>query len=154
MKFSPLLLVAAFSPLAGCTYFSPDKQAEAAVSEFVSTGMNNRADYRAGRFDSQPFTRQDSLNYAAKVAALIAQQKPATFTDRSGRVLPPRYEQPAPPAATPTRKLDPKAQLGTFIRHTYSEQTRTGNVSRDSGEFVVYTNREVVPVIRGLVGKK
>jgi hypothetical protein len=109
---------------------SPEKRAESAVSEYVSNRLGDPADYRAGKFDTKPYTRQDSVAYLTSVGQLSA-------------------DSAAPkPTAAPAVAAG-QVRVGTFVRHDYREQTKTGIVSRDSGEFVVYPNGEVVQLIPG-----
>ncbi|UOQ55416.1 hypothetical protein [Hymenobacter cellulosivorans] len=126
MKTSSFFLFAA-TFLAACNS-SPEKQAEAVVSEYVSNRLDSPADYRAEKFDTKPYTRQDSAAYAASVARLNA----------SGST-------PAP-AAVP-QVANGTAQIGTFVRHSYREQTKDGDVRRDSGEFVVSPKGDVIELI-------
>ncbi|PJJ59238.1 hypothetical protein [Hymenobacter chitinivorans] len=119
-------LLPAVTLLAGCNN-SPEKRAESAVSEYVGNRMGDPASYRAGTFDTKPYTRQDSATYAAQVAQLNA-------------------DSAATPATAP-KLANGTAQIGTFVRHDYREQTKVGDVSRDSGEFVVYPNGDVVQLI-------
>ncbi|TGE29589.1 lipoprotein [Hymenobacter metallicola] len=113
--------------LTGCNN-SPEKRAEAVVSEYVSNRLDDPANYRADKFDTKPYTRQDSAAYAARVAQL----------NGSG---------PAAPAAPPV--ANGAAQIGTFVRHSYREQTKDGDVRRDSGEFVVSPKGDVIELIPG-----
>ncbi|MCB2377770.1 hypothetical protein LGH70_09270 [Hymenobacter sp. BT635] len=109
---------------------SPEKRAELAVGEYVSNRLGDPASYRAGEFDTKPFTRQDSAAYAVRAARLGADSSTATPAV-SGKVA--RGE----------------VRIGTFVRHSYREQTKAGDVSRDSGEFVVYPSGDVVQLIPG-----
>ncbi|UOQ74672.1 hypothetical protein [Hymenobacter cellulosilyticus] len=119
-------LFSALSLLVGCNN-SPEKRAESAVSEYVSNRMGDPASYRAGKFDTKPYTRQDSVAYLTSLAQLNA-------------------DSAAQPAAPP-KVANGAAQIGTFVRHDYREQTKGGDVSRDSGEFVVYPSGDVVQLI-------
>lgn len=120
MKFSALSLLLL---LALCTGCQPglEKQARSAVSEYVSNRLDESRDYRAGRFTLRPYTRKDSAAYAATLFS-VADSSSVT---------------------RPVKQPD-SVRIGTFVSHAYREQTKTGRVTRDSGEFVVYPNREVV----------
>ena len=120
------LLLSTACLLAGCNN-SPEKRAEAAVAEYVSNRMGDPASYRADAFDMKPYTRQDSAAYLTSLAQLNA-------------------DSTAQPTA-PAQVADGAAQIGTFVRHSYREQTKAGDVSRDSGEFVVYPSGDVVQLI-------
>ncbi|TGE25398.1 hypothetical protein E5K00_09475 [Hymenobacter aquaticus] len=127
MKHGFLLLLAP-ALLAGCNN-SPEKRAESAVAEYVGNRMGDPASYRAGKFDTRPYTRQDSVAYVASLARLNA-------------------DSATKPTVSP-KVANGAARIGTFVRHDYREQTKAGDVSRDSGEFVVYPNGDVVQLIPG-----
>ncbi|WP_345074606.1 hypothetical protein [Hymenobacter fastidiosus] len=101
-----------------------EKQAKSAVSEYAGARMDEPRDYRAGRFVLRPYTRRDSAAYAATLFQVA---------DSSSLIRP--VKQPD------------SVRIGTFVHHAFQEQTKTGRITRDSGEFVVYANREVVQLV-------
>ena len=118
--FSFLLL------LAFCSGCQPglEKQAKSAVSEYASNRLDEPRDYRAGRFVLRPYTRRDSVAYAATLIRA---------TDSSS-------------VTRPVTQPD-SVRIGTFVHHAFTEQTKTGRVTADSGDFVVFPNREVVELV-------
>lgn len=129
MKTISFCLLAAVFLTASCNN-SPEKRAEAVVSEYVSNRLDNPGDYRSDKFDTKPYTRQDSAVYAARVAQ---------FNASSG----------ASAATAPAAVANGTARIGTFVRHSYREQTKDGDVRRDSGEFIVSPAGDVVELIPG-----
>ncbi|RYU82108.1 hypothetical protein [Hymenobacter persicinus] len=121
MKFSALFVLTLLC--AGCQP-GLEKQAKSAVSEFVSFRLDEPRDYRAGRFVLRPYTRRDSVAYAA---TLIGAADSSSVT-------------------RPVKQPD-SVRVGTFVHHAFEESTKTGRVTRDSGDFVVYPNREVVQLV-------
>jgi hypothetical protein len=101
-----------------------EKQAKSAVSEYVSNRLDEPRDYRAGRFVLRPYTRRDSVAYAATLFRVA---------DSSS-------------VKTPVKQPD-SVRIGTFVHHAFTEQTKTGRVTADSGEFVVFPNREVTELV-------
>ncbi len=116
MKYFPLL--AAVLLFTGCAK-SPEKKAELAVQEFLRTRVSDPKHYFPGKFRLQPYTRRDSLLYLAQLARINAVAAP-----------------PAPGAAD-------TARIGILVYHDYRDQTSTGIMVRDSGEYVVRPNGEV-----------
>jgi hypothetical protein len=119
----PALYLLLLALCAGCQP-GLEKQAKSAVSEYVSNRLDEPRDYRAGRFVLRPYTRKDSVAYAATLIGTA---------DSSSRLR--AVKQPD------------SVRIGTFVHHAFTEQTKTGRVSPDSGEFVVYPNREVVQLV-------
>ncbi|GAA3956026.1 hypothetical protein [Hymenobacter algoricola] len=123
MKFFALSSLLLLTLCAGCQP-GLEKQAKAAVSEYASARMDEARDYRAGRFVLRPYTRRDSAAYAATLIGTA---------DSSSLIRP--VKQPD------------SVRIGTFVHHAFQEQTKTGRISPDSGDFVVYPNREVVQLV-------
>ncbi|SHJ76749.1 hypothetical protein SAMN02745146_0119 [Hymenobacter daecheongensis DSM 21074] len=123
MKFPALCFLLLLTLCAGCQP-GLEKEAKSAVSEYASDRLDEPRDYRAGRFVLRPYTRRDSVAYAA---TLISTADSSSIT-------------------RPVKQPD-SVRIGTFVHHAFQEQTKTGRVTRDSGDFVVYPNREVVELV-------
>ncbi|WP_143436558.1 hypothetical protein [Hymenobacter crusticola] len=145
MKFAPLFLLLGSTLLTSCN--SSERQSKAAVSEYVSSGLGEPGYYRPEKFTFRPFSRKDSVAYAAKLAELTAAADTVTFRDEAGHILPhtatvaSRQAQPSEKLATDT------THIATYVYHTYREQSKTGRTTRDSGEFIVYPNGNVVSAV-------
>ena len=101
-----------------------EKQAKSAVSEYAGNRLDEPRDYRAGRFVLRPYTRRDSAAYAATLLGTA---------DSS--------------SVSKAVKQPDSVRIGTFVHHAFTEQTKTGRVTPDSGDFVVYPNREVTELV-------
>jgi hypothetical protein len=114
----------------------------------VSSGLGEPGYYRPEKFTMRPYTRKDSVAYEAQLAELNAlPADTTTFRDEAGRVLP-RVTAAVATSTKPSAKLAADATpIGTYVRHTYREQSKSGRITRDSGEFVVYQNAQVVPLM-------
>ena len=145
MKSASLFLLIGSALLASCN--SSERQAKAAVSEYVSSGLGEPGYYRPEEFTIRPYTRKDSVAYAAQLAELAAAADTVTFRDEAGRILP-RATTAAATKAQPSAKLasDP-TPIATYVRHTYREQSKTGRTTRDSGEYIVYPSGDVIPLV-------
>ncbi|WP_324671673.1 hypothetical protein [Hymenobacter sp. GOD-10R] len=144
MKSAPLFLLAGSALLAGCN--SSERQAKAAVSEYVSSGLGEPGYYRPEKFTFRPYTRKDSLAYAAQLAELTTADT-VTFRDEAGHVLPHVAASAANKASISAKLAADVTPIATYVYHTYREQSKTGRIMRDSGEFIAYPNGTVVALV-------
>jgi len=145
MKSALLFLLLGSACLTSCN--STERQAEAAVSEYVSSGLGEPGYYRPGKFTMRPYTRKDSVAYAVQLAKLTAAVDTVTFRDEAGHVLP-RAAKSMASQEVPSAKLAADATpIATYVFHSYREQSKTGRTTRDSGEFIVYPDGNVVPLV-------
>lgn len=145
MKSASLFLLIGSALLASCN--SSERQAKAAVSEYVSSGLGEPGYYRPEEFTLRPYTRKDSVAYAAQLAALAATNDTVTFRDDAGHVLPRAKAAPTATAQPSAKLAADVTPIATYVRHTYREQSKTGRTTRDSGEYIVYPDGNVITLV-------
>jgi hypothetical protein len=123
MKAQYLLLATAL--LAGCSK-SPREQVEAAVNRYVRSTSHDPGSYEVVSFRMQPYTRKDSVAYAARAASKRLLQSDSTAT-------------PALPTSSDTTHIGWLVHLAYRIRNGYTAATN------EKGIFVVYPPDVVVP---------
>ncbi|MVN74790.1 hypothetical protein GO988_00465 [Hymenobacter sp. HMF4947] len=107
----------------------PQQRAEAAASRYVRASVHDPGSYEIVRTTSRPYTRQDSVQEAARAALRQSSQAGPT---------PPAT--PKPSAGTDTTHVGWLVDLTYRIKEGYSPATT------QKGTFVVYPSGEVVPV--------
>jgi hypothetical protein len=120
MKAQYLLLATAL--LAGCSK-SPREQVEAAVNRYVRSTSHDPGSYEVVSFRMQPYTRKDSVAYAARAV--------------SKRLL--QADSTALPTSSDTTHIGWLVHLAYRIRNGYTAATN------EKGTFVVYPPDVVVP---------
>ncbi|GGF19197.1 hypothetical protein [Hymenobacter cavernae] len=145
MKSAPLFLLIGSALLASCN--STERQAKAAVSDYISSGLGEPGYYRPEKFTLRPYTRKDSVAYAAQLAELTAAADTVIFRDEAGHILPRPTAAAANKAQISTKLASDATPIATYVYHTYREQSKTGRTSRDSGEFIVYPNGNVITLV-------
>jgi hypothetical protein len=123
MKAQYLFLAAGL--LAGCSK-SPREQVEAAVNRYVRATSHDPGSYEVVSFRMQPYTRKDSVAYAARAASKRLLQADPTAT-------------PKLPANSDTTHIGWRVHLAYRIRNGYTAATN------ETGTFVVYPPDIVVP---------
>jgi hypothetical protein len=122
MKAKYLFLAAGL--LAGCSK-SPREQVEAAVNRYVRSTSHDPGSYEVVSFRMQPYTRKDSVAYAARAAAKrLLQDSTATLQL---------------PTSRDTTHIGWLVHLAYRIRNGYTAATN------EKGTFVVYPPDIVVP---------
>lgn len=127
MKATYLPLAAGL--LAGCAQ-PAQQQAEAAANRYLRTTLHDPGSYELVRATSQPYRRQDSLAYAARLAAKRLGQP----TDSLPTSRPPK------PSPRDTVRLGWVVKLAYRIRNGYNA------ASNEEATFVVYSPDSVVPI--------
>lgn len=109
---------------------SSQQQAEAAANRYLRTTLHDPGSYELVRATSQPYRRQDSLAYAARLAAKRLGQP----TDSLPTSRPPK------PSPRDTVRLGWVVKLAYRIRNGYNA------ASNEEATFVVYSPDSVVPI--------
>jgi len=144
MKFASLFLLLGSAVLASCN--SSERQAKAAVSDYISSGLGEPGYYRPEQFTLRPYTRKDSVAYAAQLANLTAAADTVTFRDEAGHILP-RATAAANQVRPSTKLAADTTPIAMYVWHSYREQSKTGRITRDSGEYIVYPNGSVFQMV-------
>lgn len=124
MKATYLALVLGW--LSGCAH-PARQQAEAAVGRYLRATVHDPGSFEVVRVVSRPYSRHDSLAYAAQAASRRAARGAPT---------------PPPPAQRPADTV----RVGWLITLTYRVKNGYEAASTERGTFVVYPPDRVLPV--------
>lgn len=127
MKATYLLLATGL--LAGCAQ-PAQQQAETVANRYLRTTLHDPGSYELVRATSQPYRRQDSLAYAARVAAKRLGQP----TDSLLASQPPKLS------------LRDTVRIGWVVKLAYRIRNGYSAASNEEDTFVVYPPDNVVPI--------